>query len=94
MVQRMFGRNCFACGKPMTKVSDYTHILECKKCEMTEDGTVNGKFDVDSPNDYEWYGEYIVFTDHSKFHLPSPDMTSDQEGREIPVVVKAADCSS
>jgi hypothetical protein len=95
MVQRIFYRPCFACGKTMTKISDYTPMLECKDCELTEDGTVNGKF-TSVACDYEWYGEFIRFTDHSKFHLPSPDTIGDHEGQEIPVelTVKAADLSS
>lgn len=71
---RIFQRNCFVCDEPMTLREEGWPILECVHCEVFENGTWKGRHTL-APVPFEWLGEFVKFIDHSKIHLPSPDMT-------------------
>lgn len=67
-------------------MEEHKSVLECKNCDIHEDGTINGRFDLGNVQ-WNWYGETIKFFDHSVLYLPSPDVTSDSTGRDIPVLI-------
>jgi hypothetical protein len=71
--EKIYPRNCFACGYEMTLAEDCSFTLECKECEILENGTLNGRFHLPQ-QEYVWDGETVVFIDHSKVNLPSPDV--------------------
>jgi hypothetical protein len=50
-----------------------TTTLECRECEILENGTMNGRFNI-LPSESEWDGEMLTLIDHSKVYLPSPDV--------------------
>lgn len=72
--ERIFPRNCFACGEPMTLLKEGWPLLECARCEVLENGTWRGRHHLE-PVQVDWFGEFPEFADHSKVHLPSPDVT-------------------
>jgi hypothetical protein len=79
--EQVYPRDCFACGNPMVpKINNFsedTLLLECPGCEISEDGTVTGRFHT-QPLPFTWGdGDYIPFIDHSNMHVPSPDVTGD-----------------
>ena len=55
----------------MTLRREDSTLLECRRCEVTEDGTVAGRFTYD-PLPYAWGGELITFIDHGEVDMPSP----------------------
>lgn len=55
---------------------DCTPWLECKKCDVTENATVNGIFKSLNVEELEWEGELVPLVDHSKIYLSSPDVTT------------------
>lgn len=70
--RRIFPRKCYACGEKMTLQHEGWPIIECKACEVWENGTLNYKLRTVLPDEYEWGGELISFIDHSKVYVPSP----------------------
>lgn len=81
----IFLRPCFACGNPMTIMEGTlgegcVPWLECRDCEVIEIGTVQGRWHYMLPEGHVdfWDGSFILYADHSKTHLPSPDMLGSQ----------------
>lgn len=72
--EKVYPRECFACGTEMTLMKDCSFTLECKECDIQENGTLRGRFHMPM-YDYEWDGETVTFIDHSKVYMPSPDVT-------------------
>jgi hypothetical protein len=72
--ERIFPRGCFVCGKKMTLKHEGWPILECTDCDVTEIGTIKGRFHHQIEETLDWVGGAITLVDHSKIHLPSPDM--------------------
>lgn len=70
---RIFPRNCFNCGKPMSLNKD-TGFLWCTECDVCEDGTMTGRFNIPLPAT-SGDEQRITFIDHSKVYVPSPDVT-------------------
>lgn len=81
----IYFRKCFACGNPMTLRQVDWPILHCEGCEVWENGTIKGRYHHIDPLPFEWLGEYITFIDHSKVHLPSPDVIAQATHAEQPV---------
>ena len=72
-VTQIYPRDCFACGEPMVPVAKGSHTLICKPCEITENGTVRGKFPRDGNTGGLWGNELITYLDHGETNAPSPD---------------------
>jgi hypothetical protein len=76
----IYPRDCFACGEPMIPAAKGSHTLICKPCEITENGTIRGKFPRDSNTGGMWGNELIPYLDHGDTNAPSPDtMGSNRE---------------
>ena len=73
--KKIFPRDCFACGKKMTPAREGWPVLECARCDVLEDGSVTRRRRSLKVLSTFWGGEFIVFTDHSMIHSPSPDVT-------------------
>jgi hypothetical protein len=71
--EKIYPRNCFACETQMTLAQDCRTTLECRECDIQENGTMNGRFHIPL-DDYIWDGETIAFIDHGEVYLPSPDI--------------------
>lgn len=70
----IYDRDCFVCGKPMVRMAKGSHTLICKPCEITENGTVQGKFPrANESTGTGWGDEVIPYTDHGVTTCPSPD---------------------
>lgn len=70
MSKRIFPRKCFACGRDMTLVRMDGTLLECIYCQVTEDGTCNGRFKVVRDPDFLWFGEPVPYIDHGAGWVP------------------------
>lgn len=81
--EKIYWRDCYACGKPMTLIKDYMVTLECVDCDIRENGTVNGRFQYELDEYVEWNDMLIKTIDHSKVHLPSPDMIGNDEPVQV-----------
>jgi hypothetical protein len=72
--EKIYPRSCFACGGPMMKSAPGSTTLICRLCEVTESGTVSGRWKNTAPDRVE-FGEVVIrFVDHgSTLEYPSPD---------------------
>jgi hypothetical protein len=72
---KIYPRDCFACGEPMTPAAPGSYTLRCRHCEITENGTSTGIFPVSHPDPCQ-LGEdmKVEFVDHGgTMCFPSPD---------------------
>lgn len=70
---QIYPRDCFSCGEPMIPVAKGSHTLICKPCEVTENGTIRGRFPRDGNTGGMWGSELIPYLDHGDMNAPSPD---------------------
>jgi hypothetical protein len=74
---KIYPRDCFACGEPMVPVAKGSYTLICKPCEVTENGTIRGKFSWNANAGGMWHNELIPYLDHGETNAPSPDTTGN-----------------
>jgi hypothetical protein len=70
---RIFPRACFNCDADMILYDNETSTMKCVRCEITEDGTLQGRYHSVLPEYALWHGMLVRFTDHGACHVPSPD---------------------
>lgn len=72
-VERASPRMCFVCGKPMKQLPSVT-TLWCPACDVSEAGTVNGRWHLERPGFIEVGEDVIWFVDHgAALRFPTPD---------------------
>jgi hypothetical protein len=79
-IEKVFPRSCFACGQPMRQIPATT-TLWCRECDISEAGTVSGRWPSERRDSVEFGDEVIRFVDHGgKLSFPSPDSEGYQRG--------------
>lgn len=71
-VTKIYPRPCFSCGDPMVLADDSSTILECRACEIWEDGAIQGRFHLLPGPGTVWCGEMVPYIDHGNCYMPTP----------------------
>lgn len=69
--EKIYPRECFACGEPMKQEPNST-TLACADCQIFENGTIKGRYHYPFPK-HEWGDVMIEPLDHSLMYYPTPD---------------------
>jgi hypothetical protein len=88
-VTQIYPRDCFSCGQPMERMAAGSHTLICKPCEITENGTIQGKFPRNGNTSGMWGNELIPYLDHGDMIAPSPD-TMGYHDQSVPVAERTS----
>jgi hypothetical protein len=85
---QVYMRDCFACGNPMELAAKGSHTLICRPCEVTENGTIQGRFPRSGNVSGMWGSEMIPYLDHGETIAPSPDTMGYRE--PVPLAEQAS----
>jgi hypothetical protein len=69
--EKIYPRDCFACGEPMKQEPNSTTLV-CTECQISENGTIKGRYHYPFPK-HEWNDELIEPLDHGALYYPTPD---------------------
>jgi hypothetical protein len=72
ITDRLYPRECFACGDMMIPEPDSTKLV-CSLCDVSENGAINGRWNTSMPQVIPFGDEMIRFVDHGKLDYPTPD---------------------